>query len=102
LVYPLTETHWNSLGAFIACHEIIQTLSRELPELLLQPLSLDAFERKPLPARQGDLARLAGQMTPETNLFALTPRPPLTPLDQTHGQIPPHRSVGRRSIPSSL
>jgi len=91
LVYPLTDTHWNSLGAFIACREIIQTLSHEFPELLLQPLSLDAFERKPLPAYQGDLARMAGQMTPETNLFTLTPRPPLTPLDQTNGKSRPQK-----------
>lgn len=89
LIYPLTETHWNHLGAFLASEEIIKALARQLPEL--QPLSPDAFERKSLPDRQGDLARLAGQSQPEPDQFELLPRPPLAPLTQITGKALPQR-----------
>ncbi len=84
LVYPLTDTHWNAYGGFIASQEIIKALKRQIPGL--QPMSLDDFERKPLPDRQGDLARLAGQLQPEAGQFAIVPRPPVAPLRQITGK----------------
>lgn len=89
LVYPLTETHWNQFGALIGCREIIKTLSQDLPGL--EPVAMDAFERKAMPDEQGDLARLAGQASPETNLFAMAPRLPLVPLQQITGKSRPEK-----------
>lgn len=89
MIYPMTDTHWNSLGAFVACQELIKTLSRQLPEL--RPMPLDAFDRQPLPDQQGDLARLAGESRLEPKQFTLTPRPPLQPLQQTTGKSVPQK-----------
>jgi alginate O-acetyltransferase complex protein AlgJ len=88
-VYPLTDTHWNQLGAFIGCQEIIKALVRQLPNL--HPLSLEQFERKPEPDRQGDLARMAGQAQLEPKQFSLVPRPPLAPLQRTTGKALPSK-----------
>lgn len=83
-IYPLTDTHWNPLGAFIGYQAIIKSLARQLPEV--HPLSVEDFERKTIPDRQGDLARLAGQSQLESKQFSLEPRPPLEPLKRTTGK----------------
>jgi hypothetical protein len=81
-VYLQTDTHWNQLGAFLACEEVIRRLGQnQLPGLT--PISLDAYEytnRMPL---GGDLLSFRG--TPlsqtESNAFFFTPKPELPPLE---------------------
>jgi alginate O-acetyltransferase complex protein AlgJ len=83
VVYFLTGTHWNYLGAFMGYQSFIRTLSQQLPDL--KPLPLDAFERKLLPQPSQELARMIGQdqSTIETANVVLTPQPPLAPLIAT-------------------
>jgi len=52
-VYHRTDTHWNSLGAFIASREIISLASRDFPDLSIPSLNDYAPE---LQSHSGDLA----------------------------------------------
>jgi alginate O-acetyltransferase complex protein AlgJ len=77
-IYLKTDTHWNQLGAFYACEQVIETLGQhQLPGL--GPLPLAAFDRTNQLAPGGDLVNLRGIrirmaesnaifMTPKTNL----------------------------------
>lgn len=80
VLYLSTDTHWNSLGAFVGYQSLVEALAGQLPEL--KPLPLDAFDAQLKPRAAGDLARMLGQeqsMVEKENV-ALSPRPPLKPL----------------------
>ena len=81
--YLQTDTHWNKFGAFIGYQQLMQTLQGQLPGM--NPLPLEAFDRKKIVRRGGDLAVCLGQQEEiqETNDVLFVPRPPLTPLIQT-------------------
>jgi hypothetical protein len=83
IIYLLTDTHWNYLGAFAGYQSLIRTLSGQLPGL--KPLPLDAFARKIVPQQGGDLARVLGkeQSTIEKANVVFSPQPPLKPLTIT-------------------
>jgi len=83
LVYHLTDTHWNQLGAFAACNEIVQTLSSQMVDLKL--MSLDSFEMTITNAPGGNLAWLltSAESMRESNFPVLSPRPPLQVLETT-------------------
>lgn len=57
-LYYKTDTHWNSLGAFIAYQEIMNSVSQDYPEL--QPYGLDQFQWKETNPTVLDLARVIG------------------------------------------
>ena len=82
--YLQTDTHWNDFGAFIAYQQLVQSLQGQLPGM--KPLALDAFDRKSLVCRGGDLAVCLGQQDEiqETQAVLFAPRQPLTPLTQIH------------------
>jgi hypothetical protein len=88
-LFPKTDTHWNALGAFIACQELAKALSRQIPRI--NPLPLDALDRKAVIEPAGDLALMIGQDKDlqETQNCVLTPRPPLPALQQTAGSAHP-------------
>jgi hypothetical protein len=79
--YYRTDTHWNLFGGFVACQEIVKSLSKQQPGL--EPASLDSFEQENKLTRGGDLANLLGfdiaeisednsiSLSPKTNLPAL-------------------------------
>jgi hypothetical protein len=80
--YLQTDTHWNNFGAFIACQQLVRSLQRQLPGL--KPLPLDAFDRKSIVGRGGDLAVCLQQEDEiqETQAVLFVPRLPLSPLSQ--------------------
>lgn len=57
-VYYKTDTHWNSLGAYFAYREIMNTVSQTYPEL--QPYRLNQFRLKESKPRIMDLPKLMG------------------------------------------
>jgi alginate O-acetyltransferase complex protein AlgJ len=79
-IYFLTDSHWNQLGAFHACEEIIRSLQGVIDRTTL--LSLDAFELKRTTNPGGNLAQLllVSDKLMETNCPQLVPRPPLPNL----------------------
>jgi hypothetical protein len=82
--YYKTDTHWNLFGGFVACQEIIKSLSKQLPGL--ESLSLDSFEQANKMTRGGDLANLLGldvsEITEDNSIF-LTPKTNLPPLQMS-------------------
>lgn len=87
LMYYLTDSHWNQLGAFYTCQEIIRALSETQP--CPQPLSIEAFDRKFKSIRGGNLAQMlaATDTMPESNSPELAPRPPLPVLAVTRKDL---------------
>jgi hypothetical protein len=71
--YLQTDTHWNAFGAFIACQEVIKTLTRQFPDL--PPLRLEDFTWTNAPTAGGDLDKMLGSDVPEKNNFVFTPKP---------------------------
>jgi hypothetical protein len=86
-----TDTHWNGMGAFLACQQVADKLSRQLP--VIKPLSLDAFDQKPVIEPAGDCARYLGlgNLLQETQQVVLSPRLPLQPLRQSRGSQHPDK-----------
>jgi alginate O-acetyltransferase complex protein AlgJ len=85
LLFLKTDTHWNGLGAFVACAQVARELSRQMPGI--KPLALDAFDRKSVVERAGDCARFIGQgdELQETQQIVFSPRPPLPALQLSQG-----------------
>ena len=71
--YLQKDTHWNVFGAFVACQEVIKTLSKKFPDL--PPLRLEDFTWTNAPVTGGDLARMLNSEPAETNNFEFTPKP---------------------------
>lgn len=81
-LYCLTDTHWNSYGAFLGLQKLIAALSRQMPGL--KPLPLNAFDYQLVSGPGGDLAVAMGQEEmKERQDFNFTPRPPLKPFQQS-------------------
>jgi alginate O-acetyltransferase complex protein AlgJ len=80
ILYLLTDSHWNRLGAFVGYQSLINALSNQLPGL--KPLPLDAFERKFVPEQGQELAKFLGreESMNETGNVIFSPLPPLKPL----------------------
>jgi hypothetical protein len=75
-----TDTHWNSLGAFIGCQTVIEALGMQMPGL--KALPLEAFDLKKVEGPGGDLSVMLGDNSSrETEQVVFTPRPPLKPLE---------------------
>ena len=72
-VYLINDTHWNLFGGFLACQEVVKTLTKQLPDL--PPLRLEDFTWTNTPATGGDLARMLGTDAPEINYFSLHAKP---------------------------
>jgi hypothetical protein len=81
--YLKTDTHWNSLGAFIACRAVIQALASQYPGL--EALPLNAYEWKPMPWPPGDLTIMLGRSDSfkETQALESVPLMPLPILKTT-------------------
>jgi hypothetical protein len=71
--YLQNDTHWNRFGGFVACQEVIKTLTKQFPDL--PPLRLEDFTWTNAPATGGDLARMIGSDAPEKNYFSFKPKP---------------------------
>ena len=79
-LYQMTDSHWNEVGAFVACEAVVRALAaKQLPGL--EPLSLEAFHRSNQVAPGGDLMRYLGVSLTESNAFSLTPKPELPALE---------------------
>jgi alginate O-acetyltransferase complex protein AlgJ len=80
--YLQTDTHWNNFGAFVAYQQLVRSLQRQMPGL--QPLPLEAFDRKHIVERGGDLSICLDQQDDflETNEVLFAPRPPLLQLTE--------------------
>ena len=74
-VYLQTDTHWNQLGCFLVCEEMVRALAKhQLPEIA--PVALDSFDRTNRQPKGGDLLTFRG--TPisktESNAVILIPK----------------------------
>jgi hypothetical protein len=74
-VYLQTDTHWNQLGCFLVCEEMVRVLAKhQLPEIA--PVALDSFDRTNRQPKGGDLLTFRG--TPisktESNAIILIPK----------------------------
>jgi alginate O-acetyltransferase complex protein AlgJ len=78
--YHLTDSHWNGYGAFVACNEVIERLSRQVPGL--RPIPLTSFDLETGDGPAGNLAwMLTGNLDiAEHEVPSLQPRPPLPVL----------------------
>lgn len=74
--YLLNDSHWNTFGAFAACQELINHLSKDFPNL--PPLRLEDFTWTNTPAAGGDLVQMLGATSAEKNAGTLLPRPGVT------------------------
>jgi hypothetical protein len=77
--YLQNDTHWNRFGGFVACQEVIKTLTKQFPDL--PPLRLEDFTWTNMPATGGDLARMLGSDAPEKNYFTFKPKPSVITLE---------------------
>jgi len=75
-----TDTHWNQLGAFLGCDQLVRLLVDEQVSGL-KPLSLNAFNRTNPLAPGGDLTTMLGVDMVESNAVYLTPKPGLPELN---------------------
>ncbi len=78
--YLKTDTHWNLFGGFVACQEIVKTLSMQQPGF--EPLSLDSFVLGNELAPGGDLVNVLGldmNEIMEENNVSLAPKTNLPP-----------------------
>ncbi len=57
-LYVQTDTHWNDRGAYVAYHEIVESLRGRFPDL--KPWPRTAFNALPLHNPGGDLAGMLG------------------------------------------
>lgn len=75
-LYFQTDSHWNTLGAFVAYQEIVRRLGRWFPEL--EPLSRSSFRTRLTPSTTKDLGAMVGAdaLFPETlvEFKAIAPR----------------------------
>jgi alginate O-acetyltransferase complex protein AlgJ len=79
-VYQKTDTHWNQLGAFFACEDVIRALAEhQMPRLAC--ISLAAFSISNGYAPGGDLARGMGVSMAESQAPQLVPKPELPALE---------------------
>jgi alginate O-acetyltransferase complex protein AlgJ len=74
-VYLQNDTHWNALGAFVGCQEVLKTVAQNAPGL--PPLRAEDFIFTNKPFSGGDLARMLGVDKSEKNCFDAIPKPPL-------------------------
>ena len=80
-VFYKTDTHWNLMGAFVACEAIISNLSSQFP--LLAPASLADFTIQRTNGMGGDIARFGGMLTMiDDNLYSFREKSP--PPDQKY------------------
>ncbi|MFT3782487.1 MAG: hypothetical protein QM790_10780 [Nibricoccus sp.] len=72
-VYLMTDTHWNSLGAFISYQAVVRELGKQLPHLA--PIPESSFQLQADANFKGDLAVLLGQESsfPERQAVQLIP-----------------------------
>ncbi len=77
-IYLQNDMHWNALGSFIACREVIKNLRHELPDL--PPLRPEDFTWTNTPTTGGDLARILGWQVAEPHHFSCQPGPALSAL----------------------
>ncbi len=76
--YLQNDMHWNAYGSFVACQEVIKTLTKQFPDL--PPLRREDFIWTNPPATGGDLARILGWNVAEKNYFPYQPGPTLPVL----------------------
>lgn len=57
-LYVRTDTHWNDRGAYVAYHEIVESLRGRFPDL--KPWPRTAFDVRPFRSLGGDLAGMLG------------------------------------------
>jgi hypothetical protein len=76
--YLQNDTHWNLFGSFVACQEVIKTLTKQFPDL--PPLRLEDFTWTNTPATGGDLARMLGLDAAENNFISFQSNPALPVL----------------------
>jgi hypothetical protein len=79
-LYQQTDTHWNQLGAFLACDQLVRLLADEKVSGP-KPLPLNAFNQSNTLAPGGDLARMLGVDMVESNAVDLNPKPQLPELN---------------------
>jgi hypothetical protein len=101
-VFQKTDTHWNSLGAYVGYGLIIEAVHRALPQKRVVPNGLDAFERRDSNTVGQDLARMLNlQNQFRENQILLIPRFYVPPLNEP---IPALRisTVDDPSFPSAV
>jgi alginate O-acetyltransferase complex protein AlgJ len=89
--YLKTDTHWNSYGGFVAYQALARELKKQIP--LSDAISLSSFTITNQAQPGGDLDRLLGVSTLETNAYHLIPNPALplfttSPVPLDDPQIP--------------
>jgi hypothetical protein len=79
-LYMQTDTHWNELGAFLGCDQLVRLLA-DGKVSALKPLSLNAFNQTNALAPGGDLTRMLGVDMVESNAVYLSPKLELPELN---------------------
>jgi len=104
-VYLMTDTHWNSLGAFLGYQQLIQEISRQVPTV--QPLPATSFTQQPISGLKGDLAVLLGQESsfPEKQATFMVSAPNLPKLQIEEAMLQAgekHVSITRTHNPQAI
>ncbi len=69
--YLKTDTHWNQFGSFVAYRALLSALAAQCPGL--EPLSVEAYEWRPVTTPGGDLARMLGRTDERLETQSLEP-----------------------------
>ena len=77
-IYQQTDTHWNEMGAFLACRRIVEEAAALGFDA--RPVPLSAFQISSKDEPSGDLALILGRHETmiEPDLPSISPKPPLT------------------------
>ncbi len=79
VLYQQTDTHWNTLGSFLAYQAVVNALTNAgFPQI--KPVPLDSFKLTHRLSGGGDLATILGASMTESNLIYFRPTPGLPSL----------------------
>jgi hypothetical protein len=80
-VYLQTDTHWNEMGAFLACRRIVEQAAALGMDV--KPVALPAFQVSTKDEASGDLAMMLGRQNTmlEMDMVSVSPKPPLPVLE---------------------
>lgn len=78
-IYYKTDTHWNEYGAFVGYSKIVNTISKDFPEII--PFKLNQFNEKKLKYNSSDLLGMLGyKANYSTTLYYLELNDSIVPI----------------------
>lgn len=97
LLYYMTDTHWNDLGAFFAYQKVISEIKAEYPQI--KPLVLTDFSINSQIANGGDLALMLSMSDSlKEERYVLAPKKEIKAKDGAQGNYQDPSYPGRKAV----